>query len=356
MATTADRVIDLATSYVGLREIGDNDCYATDRISRPYFGVNGEWCNAGTSSVLDQYGLLGMVGGPSINTVTTLNRCRARGYEVPYQQGKKGAFVEFDFNKADDRPTSHIEMLREDYRGDGILRTSGWNTTDPSDTSGNQSAGGRVALRDRSLYGLVAVFNLPYPAGDPGPLLPEIGAGSRGDRVKTVQAVVGATVDGVYGSGTRAAVRAFQKANDVGLWGSDIPNAGMRGTAKGFIDRATWDLISPPVPVYADTLMNKWVPLAPRKLLQARLDVDADGDFADESYAAWASRLGLPADAGEQRIILRAKAYLNLIDNADVAAVKTTDGVLDEQAAAVLVAYLGVSGSFNGGASMIGRI
>jgi peptidoglycan hydrolase-like protein with peptidoglycan-binding domain len=53
---------------------------------------------------------------------------------------------------------------------------------------------------------------IPIPSTD-GKNRPTLRRGARGDRVAEVQAKVGVTADGVFGSGTEAAVRQFQRDN-----------------------------------------------------------------------------------------------------------------------------------------------
>jgi peptidoglycan hydrolase-like protein with peptidoglycan-binding domain len=59
---------------------------------------------------------------------------------------------------------------------------------------------------------------------------PTLKRGSRGDAVKTVQAKVGVAPDGIYGPGTEAAVRAFQRSRN------EVPD--------GIVGPKTWALIN----------------------------------------------------------------------------------------------------------------
>lgn len=64
------------------------------------------------------------------------------------------------------------------------------------------------------------------PAGGTSYTYPTLSQGSTGDKVRAVQAKVGAAVDGKYGAGTAAAVRAFQQAQGIPV--------------TGIVDSRTW--------------------------------------------------------------------------------------------------------------------
>jgi len=67
------------------------------------------------------------------------------------------------------------------------------------------------------------------PAADPAGKQ-TLKRGSRGDAVKTVQAKIGVTADGIFGPGTEAAVRAFQRSKNA--------------VADGIVGPETWALMS----------------------------------------------------------------------------------------------------------------
>lgn len=354
MATYPQRVVELAVSYAPMREIGTDDVLFNDAIAWPYFAYAGEWCDAFVSHVFQQLGVDDLIGGPNISTVTTYNWCKAAGLSVPFTSARLGDVVLYDFTTGDSRPTSHIEIMRADYSGDGVWRTVGGNTS--STISGSQYAGGTVALRDRSSSSIVGIFRPRWPAGDPGARLADLGAGCRGDRVETIQRAVGATVDGVYGPATREKVKAYQSAHGVGVWPSTIPAVSFRGKPKGFVDAATWARISPPA--YADTDINRMLSVADRKTLQDRIGCeDVDGDFAAKSYARFKEHMALPETASDYRLYRRVQVYLNGLDARWVPVALKHDGSFGQATADVVSTYLNdANGGFTNAAAAIGGL
>ena len=358
MATYADRTVALAVSYAPMREVGDNDCLANDAIAWPIFAYAGEWCAAFVSHVFQQAGVAQLLGGEHIATATIYSRMKSMGLSAALTAARKGDVVLFDFTTSDNVPTSHIGIMREDYAGNGVWRTVEGNTS--STINGSQIAGGTVALRDRSKASIVGIFRPKWPTSDPGAFLPELGAGCRGDRVTAIQKAVGATADGVYGPATRSKVKAYQVAKGVGIWPASTPAKSLRGKPKGIVDRATWDLISPPpppAPSYAETLVNQLLSVADRKTLQQRIGcTDVDADFGAASYATWKTRMGLAATATDEQLYRRVQAFLNGIPAQWVPVALKHDGSFGPATAEVLVTYLKANGAFTNAALAIGAL
>lgn len=109
-------------------------------------------------------------------------------------------------------------------------------------------------------------------------------------------------------------------------------------------------------PRYADTLVNALLEPDERKTLQARIGTEADGDFGPNSYAAWKSRMSLPATATDGQLYRRVQAYLNTIDAKYVPTSLKTTGVLDATTAAAIRTYLTFNGSFAGATATIGGL
>lgn len=128
---------------------------------------------------------------------------------------------------------------------------------------------------------------------------PWLQRGSKGEEVKKVQAVVGATVDGDFGPRTEEAVKAWQAANDLHV--------------DGIVGPATWEkmMASAPAPVAeapAPAPSGRPYPGKPFrngsrdelvKLIQIKVGAKADGWFGpatERRVEAWQAANGLTAD------------------------------------------------------------
>ena len=87
--------------------------------------------------------------------------------------------------------------------------------------------------------------------------------GSRGPDVKDLQEALGLVADGIFGSGTEAAVKEFQKENDL--------------TVDGLVGRGTWEMLG------LDTDQTGW-------------DAASDKDDKLESLGWYTTRDGLEID------------------------------------------------------------
>jgi putative cell wall-binding protein len=99
--------------------------------------------------------------------------------------------------------------------------------------------------------------------------------GARGAAVVALQTVLGLTPDGVFGSGTAAAVKAFQSS-------ANMP-------ASGTVDPATWAALERaayPLLTYRTTTLSKGSKGAAVTALQKALGITADGIFGSDTQAA----------------------------------------------------------------------
>lgn len=106
--------------------------------------------------------------------------------------------------------------------------------------------------------------------------------------IKTIQNVVGAVSDGVYGPNTKTAVQAFQRAHGL--------------VADGIVGPKTWAAMTgkptpAPVPPAPTGLVvdGAWGP-ATTRALQRSLGVPADGVLGPQTYRALQSRIHVAAD------------------------------------------------------------
>ena len=126
----------------------------------------------------------------------------------------------------------------------------------------------------------VAVLAVPASAAK----MPTLKPGSRGDHVKRLQSALHIGVDGVYGKGTKAVVKRFQRRH--------------RLTADGVVGPATWRKLGVRAPSRQQT-GSSGSKSAAVKALQRRLRIGADGVFGPGTSAAvrrFQSRNGLTAD------------------------------------------------------------
>lgn len=148
-----------------------------------------------------------------------------------------------------------------------------WQYTETERVPGIPGRNGTAGTADRNVYrgtlaGLRAMANLGgAPLPSPGTSWPTLGTGQRGVDVATVQLLLTAkgyatAADGVYGSGTEAEVRRFQKAQGL--------------TADGITGPATWTKL---VVTLRTGAKGPAVTALQRQLADNGHDVTADGVF-----------------------------------------------------------------------------
>ena len=126
----------------------------------------------------------------------------------------------------------------------------------------------------------VAVLAVPASAAK----MPTLKPGSRGDHVKRLQSALHIGVDGIYGKGTKAVVKRFQRRH--------------RLTPDGVVGPATWRKLGVRAPSRKQS-GSRSGKTAAVKTLQRRLRIGADGVFGPGTSAAvrrFQSRNGLTAD------------------------------------------------------------
>ena len=126
----------------------------------------------------------------------------------------------------------------------------------------------------------VAVLAVPASAAK----LPTLKPGSRGDHVKRLQSALHIGVDGIYGKGTKAVVKRFQRRH--------------RLTPDGVVGPATWRKLGVRAPSRKQS-GSRGGKSAAVKALQRRLRIGADGIFGPGTSAAvrrFQARNGLTAD------------------------------------------------------------
>lgn len=118
----------------------------------------------------------------------------------------------------------------------------------------------------------------PTPQPAPPPALLKIGA--KGDEVKAVQRIVGASpVDGDWGSVTDKAVKAWQTAHGLaadGVWGAVSANHATKCDCKP----------ASTTPQYPGQMIRRGAKGEIVKLIQARVGVAVDGDFGIKTWGA----------------------------------------------------------------------
>jgi peptidoglycan hydrolase-like protein with peptidoglycan-binding domain len=132
------------------------------------------------------------------------------------------------------------------------------------------------------LLTLMFVAALAVPAS--AAKMPTLKPGSRGDHVKRLQSALQIGVDGIYGKGTKAVVKRFQRRN--------------RLTPDGVVGPATWRKLGVRAPSRKQS-GSRSGKTAAVKTLQRRLRIGADGVFGPGTSAAvrrFQSRNGLTAD------------------------------------------------------------
>jgi len=126
----------------------------------------------------------------------------------------------------------------------------------------------------------VALFAVSASAAS----LPTLKPGSRGAGVKKLQSALKIGVDGIYGKGTKAVVKRFQRRHNL--------------TPDGIVGPATWRKLGVRAPGRKNTSSRGGKAVA-IKALQRRLRIGADGVFGPATSAAvrrFQARNGLTAD------------------------------------------------------------
>jgi peptidoglycan hydrolase-like protein with peptidoglycan-binding domain len=215
---TAEAVVSAALSQVGTTEDppGSN--------LTPYgaaYGLNpAAWCGEFVWWAFNRAGLdLKGLGIYPAYTPAFCSQARARGWQsVPFVDARDGDVVFMKFSAGGD-PVEHVGIATGGPTG--ALPTVEGNTS--SSLAGSQSNGGGVFLKARPSAVVPVILRPPYRGGvSIGRVLRLAQPCMTGPDVMTVQHLVRAVEDGVYGPKTAGAVRAWQTARGItadGVWG-----------------------------------------------------------------------------------------------------------------------------------------
>ena len=214
--TTAERVLSVAKGELGTHEspAGSN---------RQKYGVwanlNGvAWCGIFVTWVFAHAGydwsdkFKGWAYTPRLEA-----ELRKLGFvKVDASRAKPGDVVFYNFPDSVDR-IQHVGIVKSSGKGE-LIAIEG-NTSAASDANG-----GIVQERERPYRFTFSVLRPPYEVPKPRTTIKRVLKARRfipirGDDVKAVQRLVGATADGVYGPLTKEAVKRWQKSKRIAVDG-----------------------------------------------------------------------------------------------------------------------------------------
>jgi hypothetical protein len=231
--TAAEKILAVAAAEIGVKENPANSNrvkYNTEYYGNDIASSKRAWCCAFVWWVFKHADLSSLFyGGKKCAGCTTLmNYYKAQGQLVTGSY-RPGDLVFFQFD--DDAASDHIGIIEKD-NGDTISTIEG--NTAPN----NDANGGAVMRRTRKKSLIMAVARPKYPdlvEAEPVTIeLDKLKKGSKGDQVKALQTLLIAAgyscgksgADGVFGSATLDAVKAYQKANGL--------------TVDGIVGQKTW--------------------------------------------------------------------------------------------------------------------
>lgn len=217
---TAAQVLDWFRSQIGYKEGKNNSNKYSTAMGRPAE----PWC----ADMIDA----GFKACGALNLITSSASCTAKykgmkSLEVSKYNAKPGDIVFFDWDKSGD--CDHVGIV--EAAGSSQVTTIEGNTS--SGNSGSQSNGDGVYRRYRTYSQIAHVVRPKYDAAAAGTsaggtcnvTVKEVSTGSTGRAVRNLQLILNnrgyncGTVDGDFGSKTKAAVIAFQKAQGLGADG-----------------------------------------------------------------------------------------------------------------------------------------
>ena len=168
------------------------------------------WCMLFVSMCLDECGEIDAIGGFSFNTDYTVNKVRQHpeAYFVSVYDAQRGDVVIFDWGG--DGATDHVGFVEKNLGG-GTLQTIEGNTS--GNNAGSQSAGNGVWRRQRS-YGIAYVIRPAYSGGG------SVTSSGYAD-ITALQRAVRAEPDNICGEETRSHVLAVMAASEWG--GKNFP-------------------------------------------------------------------------------------------------------------------------------------
>lgn len=229
----AQNVLKIAIAEIGTKESpanSNNVKYNTEYYGRSVSGSSYPWCVVFQWWVFKQAGLSNLFynGGKTASCSTLNSYHKSKGQSVPAGKWQPGDLIFFKFSGG--TSTQHIGLC-ESYDGTYITTIDGNTGTD------NEANGGSVMRRKRAKKYVVAAIRPNYEESEsttstfymwvqPTAYLPVLKSGSKGMYVAVLQALLNGVghdcgdIDSSYGPKVLAAVRAFQKAQGIGVDGS----------------------------------------------------------------------------------------------------------------------------------------
>ena len=222
------------------------------------------WCMLFVSMCLDEVGEIDAIGGFSFNTDYTVNKVRQHpdAYFVSVYDAQRGDVVIFNW---DGGGTDHVGIVEKNLGG-GVLQTIEGNTS--SGSEGSQSAGNGVWRRQRS-YGIAYVIRPAYSGGGSATEASSSGFAN----ITALQSAVRATPDNVCGEETRSHVLAVASAS---AWGGVNFPYGV-GFTQAVVGATVDDVWGDESEACHDATVEK---------VQAAVGVEVDGIYGSETNAA----------------------------------------------------------------------
>jgi peptidoglycan hydrolase-like protein with peptidoglycan-binding domain len=243
--TAVEKILKTAVAEIGTKENPANSNrvkYNTEYYGNDIASANRAWCCAFVWWVFKHagYSALFYDGKKCAGCTTLMNFYKSKN-QIVTGNYKPGDLVFFQFDSDD--ASDHIGIIERD-NGDTVVTIEG-NTS-----AGNDSNGGEVMRRTRKKSLIMAVARPAYPDAVADETKPEAGKtdkpadvtvtvptlrkNARGESVRALQLLLigsgmdcgKAGADGIFGSGTDAAVKAFQRHHGL--------------TVDGIVGKNTW--------------------------------------------------------------------------------------------------------------------
>lgn len=223
---TAAQVLSVAQSQIGYKEGSNNNT----KYGKDYGWNNVAWCVIFQWWIFKQAGASALFygGGKTASCTQLYTWAKGQGLAVSKNSLKPGDIVFMNFSGG--TSTDHVGIV--EAAGSSQVTTIEGNTS--SGNSGSQANGEGVYRRYRSYSKIVAAYRPKYEnaatttsgaGGNCTVTVKEVSTGSTGRAVRNLQLILNnrgyncGTVDGDFGSKTKAAVIAFQKAQGLGADG-----------------------------------------------------------------------------------------------------------------------------------------
>lgn len=234
MAATRSNIVALAASQVGIH--GSRVKYQVWYANKHGAGwINALWCAIFISWLFDEKGDSDLIGGDTASTVTMLNRLGSRATRVSFANARSGDILLSRFGSAGggraDNVVNHVDIVTGSYRNGGVPVIGG-NTPRPGSV-GDPTNGRGVWRHTRYASTTVAVYRPHYASSGGGSTV--LKKGDRGKAVKTLQAIVGADTDGIFGNGTEKHTKDTQRLlKFAGLYHGKIDGRWGNGSKRAY--------------------------------------------------------------------------------------------------------------------------